>query len=268
MDALHWRDDHPKRGKPMLRSLTISGGILLAIMGMILTLSAQPAQAIEHELVLITPVGKTLTDPALGEFTRYAWQRWNITVRASAIAAGGRVLEWNGRPAADILWGGEAVLFDRLAERGLLALLQLSPSVADSIPVSIGQPKPVRLRDPKGFWIGTLIESYGIVYHPKVFRRLGLSEPSDWDDLLNPRLRGEVVQCAPTLSGSSHGAYEVILQRDGEQKGWDWLKRLASNTGMFAARSRDVSSLVGKGRVCCRLRRTELHGPGRPPGRF
>jgi iron(III) transport system substrate-binding protein len=154
---------------------------------------------------------------------------------------------WNGRPAADILWGGEAVLFDRLAERGLLAPLDLPPSVADSVPVSIGQPKPVRLRDPKGFWIGTLLESYGIVYHPKVFQRLGFSDPSDWDDLLNPRLRGQVVQCAPTLSGSSHGAYEVILQRDGEQRGWDWLKRLAGNTGMFAARSRDVSSLVARG---------------------
>lgn len=236
----------------MWRLLALLGSTVLAIIGMISPLGAQPARAIEHELVLITPVGKTLTDPALAEFTRYARRRWNITVKASAIAAGtpiayGRVLEWNGRPAADILWGGEAVLFDRLAERGLLAPLELPPPVADSIPISIGQPKPVRLRDPKGFWIGTLLESYGIVYHPKVFQRLGLSEPSDWDDLLDPRLRGQVVQCAPTLSGSSHGAYEVILQRDGEQKGWEWLKRLAGNTGIFVARSRDVSSLVARG---------------------
>ena len=67
----------------MLRLLALFGHPALTI-GMISPLSAQPAQAIEHELVLITPVGKTLTDPALAEFTRYARQRWNITVKASA----------------------------------------------------------------------------------------------------------------------------------------------------------------------------------------
>ncbi len=225
---------------------------LIGMIGVITPPDAQTTQPIEHELILITPVGKTLTDPALAEFTRYAKQKWNITVKTSAIAAGapiayGRVIEWKGRPAADIVWGGEAILFDRLAEHNLLMTLDLPQHITDPIPMSIGQPKPVRLKDPKGFWIGTLLESYGIVYHPKVFQRLGLPEPRDWDDLLNPKLKGQVVQCAPTLSGSSHGAYEVILQRDGDEQGWEWLKRLSGNTGMFAARSRDVPSLVARG---------------------
>jgi iron(III) transport system substrate-binding protein len=202
-------------------------------------------------LVLITPVGKTLTDPALAEFTRYARQRWNITVKASAIAAGtpiayGRVLEWNGRPAAEILWGGEAVLFDRLAEGDLLVPLDLPPSVADPIPMSIGQPKPVRLRDPNGFWIGTLLEFYGIVYPPKVFQRLGLPEPRDWDDLLDPRLRGRSSNALPhyreAVMALTRSSCSVMASR-----GWDWFKRLAGNTGMSAARSRDVSSLVARG---------------------
>lgn len=225
---------------------------LAGLGGFATTLAAQPAPPIENELVLITPVGKTLTDPALAEFARYAKETWNVTVRTSAIPAGapiayGRVLEWKGRPAADILWGGEGILFDRLAEQKLLARLDLAPSIIDSIPATIGSPKPVRLKDPNGFWVGTLLESYGIVYHPKVYQRLGIPEPEDWDDLLDPRLKGHVVQCAPTLSGSSHGAYEVILQRDGDEKGWEWLTQLSANTGIFATRSRDVSSLVAKG---------------------
>jgi iron(III) transport system substrate-binding protein len=39
----------------------------------------------------------------------------------------------------------------------------------------------------------------------------------------------------------------VILQRDGDAKGWEWLKRLAANTGIFTARSRDVPSVVARG---------------------
>ena len=210
------------------------------------------AQAIENELVLITPVARTLTDPALADFAKYAKERWNIDVKTSALAAGtpvayGRIVEWKGRPDADIFWGGESALFDKLAEQNLLAKLDLPKGVVDAIPESIGKPKPIPLKDPKGFWIGTVLEPYGLVYLPKLLARLGVPEPKDWDDLLHPKLKGNVAQCAPTRSSSSHATYEVILQRDGDDKGWAWLKRLAGNTGLFTARSRDVPSVVARG---------------------
>jgi ABC-type Fe3+ transport system substrate-binding protein len=92
-----------------------------------------------------------------------------------------------------------------------------------------------------------VLEPYGLVYHPKLFERLGIPPPQDWDDLLNPKLKGNVAQCAPTRSSSSHATYEVILQREGDAKGWEWLRRLGGNTGIFTARSRDVPSVVAKG---------------------
>ena len=81
----------------------------------------QTSAAVEDELVLITPVAKTLTDPSLAEFAKFAKEKWNITVKTSALAAGtpvayGRIVEWKGRPEADIFWGGESALFDKLAE--------------------------------------------------------------------------------------------------------------------------------------------------------
>ncbi len=214
--------------------------------------AAQQASAIENELVLITPVAKTLTDPTLADFAKFAKEKWNVTVKTSALAAGtpvayGRIVEWKGRPGADIFWGGESALFDKLAEQKLLAKLALPKAVVDSIPVSIGKPKPIPLKDPNGFWIGTVLEPYGLVYHPKVLQRLGVPEPKDWDDLLHPKLKGHIAQCAPTRSSSSHATYEVILQRDGDAKGWEWLQRLGGNTGIFTARSRDVPSVVAKG---------------------
>jgi len=219
------------------------------------SVAAGPAvaqQPIESDLVLITPVARTLTDPALADFAKYAKERWNINVKTAALAAGtpvayGRIVEWKGRPDADIFWGGESALFDKLAEQKLLAKLNLPKAVVDSIPNSIGKPKPIPLKDPNGFWIGTVLEPYGLVYHPKLLAKLGVPEPKDWDDLLHPRLKGNVVQCAPTRSSSSHATYEVILQRDGDAKGWEWLKRLAANTGIFTARSRDVPSVVARG---------------------
>jgi ABC-type Fe3+ transport system substrate-binding protein len=215
-------------------------------------LDAAGAQPMETELVLITPVGRSLSDPALAEFRKYAKARWNVDIRTSALSAGtpiafGRVVEWNGRPQADLFWGGESALFDRLAARNLLAPLALPKAVTEGIPERLGMPRPVSLKDPKGFWVGTLLESTGIAYNPRLLERLRVPAPKDWDDLLHPRLKGQVVQVPPTRSSSSHAAYEVILQRDGDAKGWEMLRRLAAQTGLFAARSRDVPAIVARG---------------------
>jgi iron(III) transport system substrate-binding protein len=233
----------------MVRRLKL---VAAALAGLLLAGGPAAAQQIENELVLITPVAKTLTDPLLAEFVKYAKERWNINVKASALAAGtpvayGQIVEWKGRPQADIFWGGESALFDKLAEQKLLAKLDLPKAVVDAIPTSIGKPKPIPLKDPNGWWIGTVLEPYGLVYHPRLYQRLGLEAPKDWDDLLHPKLKGNVAQCAPTRSSSSHATYEVILQRDGDEKGWAWLQRLGGNTGIFTARSRDVPSVVAKG---------------------
>ena len=234
----------------MIRSLAIATAAFAGFAAV--SADAQQSQSIENELDLITPVAKTLTDPALADFAKYAKEKWNFSVKTSAAAAGtpvayGRIVEWKGRPGADIFWGGESALFDKLAEQKLVAKLDLPKEVVDAIPASSGKPKPIPLKDPKGFWIGTVLEPYGFVYHPKVLQRLGVPEPKDWDDLLNPKMKGQIAQCAPTRSSSSHATYEVILQRDGDAKGWEWLKRLAGNTGIFTARSRDVPSVVAKG---------------------
>jgi ABC-type Fe3+ transport system substrate-binding protein len=211
------------------------------------------AQApIEEELVLITPVSKFVFDGALKAFAQYAKDKWNVTVKTNGIPAGtpvayGRIVEWKGKPEADIFWGGESALFEKLAEQKLLARLELPKAVLDAIPTSIGTPKPIPLKDPDGYWVGTALEPYGLVYHPRVLRRLGVADLKDWDDLLNPKLKGNVAQCAPTRSSSSNATYEVMLQSRGEAAGWDWLKKLADNTGHFTARSRDVPNVVAKG---------------------
>ncbi len=215
--------------------------------------AAQPAGAqIEGELNLITPISKFIHDASLKAFADYAREKWNVTVKVNAIpactpVAYGRIVEWKGKPEADIFWGGESALFEKLAEQKLLQKLEISRAAWESIPASIGKPKPIPLKDKDGYWVGTALEPYGLVYHPRRLQRLGVAELKDWEDLLNPKLKGEVAQCAPTRSSSSNATYEVMLSMLGEEKGWEWLTRLAANTGHFTARSRDVPTVVAKG---------------------
>jgi ABC-type Fe3+ transport system substrate-binding protein len=233
-----------------MRRLLVPIAAVLLVLGVA---GAAPAQApIESELALITPVSKFIHDAALKAFAEYAKERWNVSLKVSAIPAGtpvayGRIVEWKGKPEVDIFWGGESALFEKLADQKLLQRLEIAPEAWDSIPAAIGKPRPIPLKDRDRFWVGTALEPYGLVYHPRKIQRLGIPEPRDWEDLLNPKLRGEVAQCAPTRSSSSNATYEVILSMHGEEKGWAWLKRLAANTGHFTARSRDVPTVVAKG---------------------
>jgi ABC-type Fe3+ transport system substrate-binding protein len=226
--------------------------LILVLVPFILGAPAGAQAPIESELALITPVSKFIHDAALKAFADYAKERWGVTLKVSAIPAGtpvayGRIVEWKGKPDVDIFWGGESALFEKLAEQKLLQKVEISKETWDAIPASIGKPKPIPLKDKDGYWVGTALEPYGLVYHPRRIQRLGIPEPKEWDDLLHPKLKGEVAQCAPTRSSSSNATYEVILSMYGEDKGWDWLRKLAANTGHFTARSRDVPTVVAKG---------------------
>src|SRR5438034_6293846 len=100
--------------------------VLAALLALIVPAqsSAQGPAPIESELNLITPVSKFIHDAALKAFAEYAKEKWNVTVKVSAIPAGtpvayGRITEWKGKPEVDIFWCGEPALFDKLADRNL-----------------------------------------------------------------------------------------------------------------------------------------------------
>jgi len=230
--------------------------VLLAVVSVTLlgwpALRARAQATIEDRLVIITPVARTVADPTVAAFREFARRQFNVTVNVTVVSAGtpvayGRIREWGGRPEADVFWGGEPALFDDLAERKLLAALDLPEAVLREIPASLGTPKSVLLKDPKGFWVGCCLTPYGLVYHPRLLKRLGMEAIRDWDDLLDCRLKGQVAQATPDRSSSNHASYEVILQMLGWQKGWEWAQRLGANTGIFVARSRDVPTVVAKG---------------------
>src|SRR5439155_12395735 len=157
----------------------------LLIMAWLAATSACPGPAsaqapVESELVLITPVSKFIHDAALKAFAEYAKEKWNVSVKTNALPAGtpvayGRIVEWKGKPDADIFWGGESALFEKLADQKLLQKVEISREAWESVPASIGKTKPIPLKDKDGYWVGTTLEPYGLVYNPKRIQRLGVA---------------------------------------------------------------------------------------------
>ncbi len=227
--------------------------VLVVVMIVPTTLLAAPAK-IEAELNLITPVASFVSVAALDAFKVWAKANYGIDVKTSYTAKGtqlaaGLIREWGSNPQADVIWGGETVLYDMMAADGFLIKHEVPKALLDRIPATMGTPKPMPLKDPKGFWTGTMLEPYGIVYNEGlVTRRLRATPPKTWEDLLsNPKFKGQIAQCTPDNSSSSHATYEVILQKYGWEKGWEWLSKLGAYTGQFVAKSGDVPAVVAKG---------------------
>jgi len=100
-------------------------------------------------------------------------------------------------------------------------------------------------------WVAACMSQFGICYNPKVLERLGLPEPTQWDDLGDPRYAGSLALADPTKSGSVARAFELILQNQmqrelaaspgdpdtaisrGWEKGLQLIQRMAANARYF-----------------------------------
>jgi ABC-type Fe3+ transport system substrate-binding protein len=130
----------------------------------------------------------------------------------------------------DVFFGGGTFDFIRQADAGRIVdsgLLKLHPEwfTDDVMPASYtGEP----FRDKQGRWLGPVLSGHGMLSNYDSLARLGVEKaPSEWADLTDPRLMGEVAVCDPTKSGSIAKSFESIIQ---EQIYLEWA-RLAQETG-------------------------------------
>ncbi len=187
-----------------------------------------------------------------GEPVRVIWNRPGGTseIRRMLIAQYTAALR-DGRPvggAADLMMGGGSYEFTRLSEpitidingetrtTTITAKLVFDQQWLDDV---YGENRITNsvLYDPDGFWFGTALSGFGIVYNRDVLDELELPVPTVWADLSHPKLRGWVALVNPAQSGSITTALETILLRMGWTDGWRVLRRCGANARYFSASS-------------------------------
>lgn len=89
------------------------------------------------------------------------------------------------------------------------------------------------LYEPEQYWLGAALSSFGIVFNRDIYQRLGLAEPTSFEDLCDPRLAGWVALADPRQSGSVATTFEAILAHYGWEKGWRVLREMSANTRYF-----------------------------------
>ncbi len=126
-------------------------------------------------------------------------------------------------------------------------------------------------------WIATALSSFGIVYNRQVYEELGLSPPTSFHDLTDPKLIGLVALADPRQSGSITTTLDYILAKEGWDEGWKLLRGLSANARYFSGSSGkppiDVSSgeaaaglaidFYGKAQAQSALAPGQAHSDGR-----
>jgi iron(III) transport system substrate-binding protein len=90
-----------------------------------------------------------------------------------------------------------------------------------------------QLYDTEQYWLGTALSSFGIVYNRDVLARLGIPEPTSFEDLADPRYIGTLALADPRQSGSITTAFDSILNNEGWDRGWRILREMTANTRYF-----------------------------------
>jgi ABC-type Fe3+ transport system substrate-binding protein len=109
------------------------------------------------------------------------------------------------------------------------------------------------LYDPDQFWIGTALSSFGIVYNREILAELGLSEPTTFEDLCDPRLAGWIALSDPRQSGSMTTSLDAILNFYGWDKGWRILMGMSANARSYTNMSTKPPIDVAQGEAAAGL---------------
>jgi iron(III) transport system substrate-binding protein len=133
----------------------------------------------------------------------------------------------SSNPRGDIWWGGTGDPHLQAAEEGLLVEYK-SPMMKDLAPWALKQAEQAKYQT-VGVYAGVL----GFGYNTELLKRKKLPEPKCWSDLASDKYRDEVQVADPNSSGTSYTMLATLVQIQGEDKAFDFMKRMHKNINQY-----------------------------------
>ena len=142
-------------------------------------------------------------------------------------------------PQADIILGGASSYHIQADRDGTLEKYVSSEAAK----------VPAYAKADDGTWTGFCVLALGIGVNKSNFEKKypGADLPSTWDDLLDPKYRGDVVMTNPAASSTAYLFVQDQLQRLGWDEGWNYLGKLSQSVGQFPDSGSAPPKLIGTG---------------------
>ncbi|MDM5304624.1 extracellular solute-binding protein [Peribacillus frigoritolerans] len=194
---------------------------------------------LEDKIVVYSPHGKDI----LSKFEKQFEDKYGIDVEWLDMGSQeilDRVRSEKSNPQADVWWGAPSTNFNQAKDDGLLAAYK--PSYSDSLDEGF--------RDSEWFWTGTSQTPEVIMYNSKELSKDEV--PKDWDELLDPKWKDEIIIRYPLASGTMRTIFSAMIYRtykdtNDPKEGYDWLKKLDQNTKEYSANPEMMYNKVAKG---------------------
>ena len=130
----------------------------------------------------------------------------------------------NGNTTADVWFGGGVDSYISASELGYLEQY-ISPEAEAINPA---------YRDANGYWTGLALVPAGFLVNNDVLAEKNLEIPKTWEELADPKYKGEIIMASPAISGTQYAILNGTLQAYGEEKGWDVWSRINDNVDFYA----------------------------------
>ncbi|MDR2724696.1 MAG: putative 2-aminoethylphosphonate ABC transporter substrate-binding protein [Candidatus Adiutrix sp.] len=203
---------------------------ILGVLGfLILGAGTAPAADEDKSIIVYTALEDELVTEYLEDFKRHHPDLTVSVVRESTGIITARLLAEKDQPQADVVWGTAASSMMILDNLGLLA--GYAPAGVNRI-----LPRFKSTQEPPT-WVGIDAWETAFTVNTEELAKAGLkaSDIKTYQDLLNPKLKGQIVMSNPSSSGTGFLTVSAILQLNGKdsEAGWDFLTALDRNVDQY-----------------------------------
>ena len=167
---------------------------------------------------------------------------YGIKVNRQRLSTGevpAKIEEENGKPSADVWFGGTNNPYDGLAAKGFLD--------NSYVPVNASHLTKDIYKDPNGYWYGIYTGLLGFMVNTDELTRLGLEAPQSWDDLLKPEYAGLIWLSNYKTAGTPKLVANLMIQLKGHDEGIQYLVDLDKNVQVYTKSGSGPSKNVGTG---------------------
>lgn len=121
------------------------------------------------------------------------------------------------------------------------------------VPKTWGVMKPETFMDPDNQWFNTNVYGFVLVANKDLLEKKGYKAPESWDDLLDPKWKGQIVMPSPLSSGTAYQMLYTFITHyafnkgKGEEEAWKYIEALDKNIHHYTEHGGTPTELVGRG---------------------
>ncbi len=162
-------------------------------------------------------------------------------VRDSTGIITAKLLAERDNPQADVIWGLAATSLLLLKSEGILeAYAPEGVGELDSKFVDADAPPA---------WVGMDAWVAAVCYNTVEAEKAGLTPPTSWQDLTDPKYKGHVIMPNPNSSGTGFLDVSSWLQLFGEDGGWEYMDGLHQNIARYTHSGSKPCKLAAAGEI-------------------